>query len=140
MRGIKNTLCVAALSVFLCLTMSSCDLPTDIQTNISNAFRERAESNVNLANELYGSGIISEDTYQRISSDISQNLQKFGESIKDIKSTSGKNLWKACIEWRVVEPPSTVTDLDAFNNQFLTNLAVKSGNSECGHLSNVPAL
>ena len=140
MRDIKKILSIIAISIFTCLSFSGCDLPADIQTNISNAFRERSNNNIKLAEELYGSGIISKDTFDSISKDITQNLEKFGESIKNTTSDSGKNLWKACVEWRVVEPPDDVKDINAFNNQFLTNIAVKAGNGSAGHKSNVPAL
>lgn len=152
---IKKKVILGTLVLGMTLTLTGCDMPEDLQVNISNAFRDRANQNLEIASDLHNSGIISDNTFQLLSDSITKNLAEYGASIKDTKGAAGKNLLKACVAWRVVPKPVydsnnekiisyTLTNGggEDWASQFLTNYMLygRDKGQDPGQLSNAPIL
>lgn len=94
-----------ALGLVMCLsmmlTLTSCGLPKELEASLETNFTGRATQNENIAKELYGAGIISETTYDRIIKSIDDNLRKLSSDVASDKS-SAQNLLKAVVGWRIV--------------------------------------
>lgn len=147
-KKLRKKLVLGALAIGMTVTLTGCDMPNDLKQNISNAFRDRSEANIAVATDLHNSGIISDDTFKRLTDSITQNLEDFGKSVTDVNNKAAQNLLKSCVAWRVVPKPEydddgkltgyTLGDKD-WNSQFLTNFCLDY-ESESGYKNNVPVL
>lgn len=126
-RKVKRVL-MLLLVLSMTLTLTACgDLPENIQISLAKSFEARAALNQNIADEIYSSGLISENVYKKITESISKELTDFGASIKSGDEASAKNMLKACVAWRVVPlPPEssgwTSQQITDFHNGFITNV------------------
>lgn len=100
---IGKKLLLMGITLSMTMVMTGCtEIPSNIQSDIANAFRERATANTQIADDLYNNGIISEKTHKLLVDGITKNLEDFGANIKNADGAGAKNLLKACVDWRFV--------------------------------------
>ena len=124
------------MCLYMMLTLTSCGLPKELEASLETNFTGRATQNENIAKELYGAGIISETTYDRIIKSIDDNLRKLSSDVASDKS-SAQNLLKAVVGWRIVpEDDHPVYDTDGsikyyYHSGTLTPTTVYDAREQC---------
>ena len=96
---IKRVLVVVMMAMMVTM-LTGCDIPADVANSLQQSFSDRAEANKNIANRLYGSGLIRQDTYDKLIKEIDGKLGNITANMgADNKATI--NMLKACVAWRI---------------------------------------
>lgn len=102
---------ITVLATGMCIALTSCSMPEDMKNSIRQNFEDRATANKMIVEQIYGSGIITQDTHDKLISAINDSLVKMGEGLAKLDEESAKNLLKACVGWHtVIENDHPVTD------------------------------
>ena len=94
------------------MVLGGCSIPDTIKDSLKEAFNSRSEANKSIANELYGAGLIREDTFNQIIKDVDSKLGGLADNLGD-DNADMQTLLKACVGFRLaIEPDYQVFDKD----------------------------
>lgn len=103
--NVKKKFLIGIMVLSIAFILTGCDIPENLKAQLNSNFTNRASQNVDIAEDLYNAGVLSETTFKAVKASIESNLNDMGDKINDDEEAQ-KNLLKAVVGWNVIEENS----------------------------------
>lgn len=101
----KKKFLIGIMALSIAFILTGCDIPENLKAQLNSNFTNRASQNVDIAEDLYNAGVLSETTFKAVKASIESNLNDMGDKISNDEEAQ-KNLLKAVVGWNVIEENS----------------------------------